>query len=74
VAIPPAYGQTSAPTQLCGYTVRQMRSAYGVTSSQGVPGFAPGQYTEDLDGDNIGFATTYAVNWWLICCGVKGIM
>ncbi len=82
VAIPPAYGHTSAPTQLCGYTVSQMRSAYGITSSrytgkgatiavvldnasptmladanqffasQGVPGFAPGQYTEDFDGDN----------------------
>lgn len=82
VPIPPAYGNTSAPTQLCGYTVSQMRSAYGITSSpytgkgatiavvldnasptmladanrffasQGVPGFAPGQYTEDFDGDN----------------------
>jgi subtilase family serine protease len=82
VAIPPAYGRTSAPTQLCGYTVSQMRSAYGITSSpytgkgatiavvlddasptmladasqffasQGVPGFAPGQYTENLDGDD----------------------
>ena len=82
VAIPPAYGQTSAPAQLCGYTVRQLRQAYGITSSrytgkgatiavvlddasptmladasqffasQGVPGFAPGQYTENLDGDH----------------------
>jgi subtilase family serine protease len=81
-AIPAAYGHTSAPTQLCGYTVSQMRRAYGITSSpntgkgatiavvldnasptmladanrlfagQGVPGFAPGQYTEDFDGDN----------------------
>jgi subtilase family serine protease len=81
-AIPPAYGHTSAPTQLCGYTVSQLRSAYGITSSryagrgatiavvldcasptmladanrffasQHVPGFAPGQYTEDFDGDN----------------------
>jgi subtilase family serine protease len=77
-----AYGHASAPTQLCGYTVSQMRRAYGITSSpytgkgatiavvldnasptmladanrffagQGVPGFAPGQYTEDFDGDN----------------------
>ena len=82
VAIPAAYGNTSAPTQLCGYTVSQMRSAYGITSSpytgkgatiavvlddasptmradanqffagQGVPGFAPGQYTEDFGGDD----------------------
>ena len=82
VAIPDAYGNTSARTQLCGYTVSQMRSAYGITSSpytgkgatiavvlddasptmradanqffagQGVPGFAPGQYTEDFGGDN----------------------
>jgi subtilase family serine protease len=82
VAIPPAYGHTSAPTQLCGYTVRQLRQAYGITSSpyigkgatiavvlddasptmladanqffasQGVPGFAPGQYTENLEGDH----------------------
>jgi subtilase family serine protease len=82
VAIPPAYGHTRATTQLCGYTVSQMRSAYGITSSpytgkgatiavvlddasptmladanrffagQGVAGFAPGQYTEDFDGDN----------------------
>lgn len=82
VTIPPAYGNTRAPTQLCGYTVSQLRSAYGITSSpdkgngstiavvldnaspsmladanrffasQGVPGLAPGQYTEDFDGDN----------------------
>ena len=77
--IPAAYGRTTAPTQLCGYTVRQMRSAYGISSSpytgkgatiavvldgylpsmltdankffagQGVPGFAAGQYSENLD-------------------------
>ena len=81
-SISPAYGHTSAPTGLCGYTVSQMRSAYGISSSpytgkgatiavvlngysstmladaneffagQGVPGFAPGQYTEDFGGDN----------------------
>jgi subtilase family serine protease len=80
-SIPAAYGKTSAPTGLCGYTVSQMRSAYGISSSpytgkgstiavvlnsysptmladanqyfadQGVPGFAPGQYTEDFGGD-----------------------
>jgi subtilase family serine protease len=80
--IPAAYGHTSAPTEPCGYTVRQLRSAYGISSSpytgkgttiavvldgysptmladanqffagQGVPGFAPGQYTENFDGDN----------------------
>jgi subtilase family serine protease len=31
--IPPAFGHTSAPTQLCGYTVTQMREAYGIASS-----------------------------------------
>jgi len=31
--IPLAFGQTSAPTQLCGYTVTQMRQAYGIASS-----------------------------------------
>jgi subtilase family serine protease len=31
--IPAAYGHTTAPTQLCGYTPDQMRSAYGVTNS-----------------------------------------
>ena len=31
--IPAAYGHTTAPTQLCGYTVKQMRSAYGVSTS-----------------------------------------
>ena len=80
--IPAAYGHTSAPTEPCGYTVSQLRSAYGISSSpytgkgatiavvldgysptmladanqffarQGVPGFAPGQYTENFDGDN----------------------
>lgn len=80
--IPAAYGRTSAPTSLCGYTVSQLRSAYGISSSpytgkgatiavvlngysptmladadeffagQGVPGFAPGQYTEDFGGDD----------------------
>jgi ABC-type cobalamin/Fe3+-siderophores transport system ATPase subunit len=80
--IPAAFGHTSAPTELCGYTVSQLRSAYGISSSpytgkgatiavvldgysptmladanqffagQGVPGFAPGQYTEDFGGDN----------------------
>jgi subtilase family serine protease len=77
--IPPAYGRTTAPTQLCGYTVSQLREAYGISSSpytgkgatiavvldgdfptaladadtffagQGVPGYAPGQYSENLD-------------------------
>ncbi len=32
-AIPAAYGLTTAPTQLCGYTAAQMRSAYGITGS-----------------------------------------
>jgi subtilase family serine protease len=80
--IPAAYGHTTAPTQLCGYTVQQMRQAYGIASSrytgkgstvavvldghsptmladaneffaaQGVAGFAPGQYTEDI-GPNV---------------------
>ena len=31
--IPTAYGQTSAPTALCGYTPNQIRQAYGLTSS-----------------------------------------
>jgi subtilase family serine protease len=31
--IPPAYGHTSAPTQLCGYTPDQVRKAYGVATS-----------------------------------------
>jgi subtilase family serine protease len=78
-AIPAAYGHTTAPTQLCGYTAQQLRSAYGVASSrftgkgytiailsdgywpsmlsdanqyfanQGVPGFAPGQFSDDVD-------------------------
>ena len=78
-SIPEAYGRTSAPTQLCGYTVAQMRDAYGISSSpyagkgatiaivldgsspaalsdanrffasQGVAGFAPGQYSENFD-------------------------
>ena len=76
--IPTAYGKTRAPTVICGYTVAQLRHAYGVDTSpyhgqgatiaiildgaaptmladanryfagQGVPGYAPGQYTEDL--------------------------
>jgi subtilase family serine protease len=32
--IPAAYGRTSAPTQLCGYTPGQLRTAYGVSSSR----------------------------------------
>ncbi|MEV8614990.1 S53 family serine peptidase [Amycolatopsis sp. NPDC051373] len=31
--IPPAFGHTTAPTQLCGYTPDQVRHAYGLTSS-----------------------------------------
>jgi subtilase family serine protease len=31
--IPVAYGRTTAPTQLCGYTPQQLRDAYGVTGS-----------------------------------------
>lgn len=31
--IPAAYGHTSAPTALCGYTPNQIRSAYGISSS-----------------------------------------
>jgi subtilase family serine protease len=31
--IPQAYGRTTAPTQLCGYTPNQVRKAYGVSSS-----------------------------------------
>jgi subtilase family serine protease len=31
--IPSAYGHTTAPTQLCGYTPNQVREAYGVDSS-----------------------------------------
>jgi subtilase family serine protease len=78
-SIPAAYGRTTAPTQLCGYTVKQLRAAYGVSSSkdtgkgvtvailssgysptmlsdanryfagQGVPGFAPGQFTDSTN-------------------------
>jgi len=78
-SIPAAYGRTTAPTQLCGYTVKQLRDAYGVASSkytgkgvtvailssgytytmlsdanrffagQGVPGFAPGQFSNSTD-------------------------
>jgi subtilase family serine protease len=33
VAIPPAYGHATAPTDLCGYTPAQMQAAYGVTGS-----------------------------------------
>jgi subtilase family serine protease len=77
--IPAAYGRTTAPTQLCGYTPEQIRKAYGITgsrytgkgatvaiilaeawptmlsdanrffASQHIAGFAPGQYTENLD-------------------------
>ncbi|MFI5610775.1 protease pro-enzyme activation domain-containing protein [Amycolatopsis sp. NPDC051903] len=32
-AIPPAFGHTTAPTQLCGYTPDQIRQAYGLSSS-----------------------------------------
>jgi subtilase family serine protease len=32
--IPEAYGRTTAPTQLCGYTPDQVRSAYGVDASR----------------------------------------
>jgi subtilase family serine protease len=32
--IPEAYGHTSAPTQLCGYTPGQLRTAYGVSTSR----------------------------------------
>jgi len=32
--IPKAYGRTTAPTQLCGYTPQQMRSAYGISRSR----------------------------------------
>ncbi|MGH3166607.1 MAG: S53 family peptidase, partial [Trebonia sp.] len=31
--IPEAFGRASAPTQLCGYTPKQLRTAYGVGSS-----------------------------------------
>jgi subtilase family serine protease len=33
VHIPTAYGHSTAPTQVCGYTPAQMRQAYGVTGS-----------------------------------------
>jgi len=33
--IPAAYGATTAPTQLCGYTPGQLRTAYGVSRSAG---------------------------------------
>jgi subtilase family serine protease len=86
--IPAAYGHTTAPTQLCGYTPTQLRQAYGITpsgyagkgttiavvlneawptmladanrffASQGVAGFAPGQYTENFDS---GWASTCGV-------------
>ena len=86
--IPAVYGQTTAPTQLCGYTPTQLREAYGITSSgytgkgstiaivlseafpnmladanrffasQGVAGFAPGQYAENFDS---GWASTCGV-------------
>ena len=32
-SIPEAYGKTSAPTALCGYTPNQIREAYGIASS-----------------------------------------
>lgn len=32
-SIPEAYGHTTAPTQLCGYTPDQIRQAYGIASS-----------------------------------------
>jgi subtilase family serine protease len=32
--IPAAYGRTTAPTQLCGYTPAQIRKAYGITGSR----------------------------------------
>ena len=84
-AIPAAYGRTTAPTQLCGYTPAQLRRAYGITSSrytgkgrtiavvlneawptmladanrffasEGIAGFAPGQYSENFDS---GWAST----------------
>ncbi|HEX3786306.1 MAG TPA: S53 family serine peptidase [Pseudonocardiaceae bacterium] len=87
--IPQAFGHTTAPTQACGYTASQLRSAYGITSSryigkgatiaiildgglstmesdantyfagQGIPGFAPGQYSENVDST---FASTCAGN------------
>ena len=77
VAIPEAYGQTTAPTPICGYTPQQIRHAYGLDTSpytgkgatvaiildernptmledanrffadHDLPGFAPGQYTEE---------------------------
>lgn len=31
--IPAAYGQTTAPAQLCGYTPDQLRQAYGISTS-----------------------------------------
>jgi subtilase family serine protease len=34
-AIPKAYGRTRAPTAVCGYTPKQLRSAYGVTRASG---------------------------------------
>jgi subtilase family serine protease len=34
-AIPSAYGRTTAPTQLCGYTPAQMRQAYGISRYTG---------------------------------------
>ncbi|HET6479342.1 MAG TPA: protease pro-enzyme activation domain-containing protein, partial [Actinoplanes sp.] len=33
VSIPEAYGRTTAPTDVCGYTPTQMRQAYGVAGS-----------------------------------------
>jgi subtilase family serine protease len=32
VTLPPAYGQTSFPTGVCGYLPAQLRSAYGISS------------------------------------------
>ena len=34
--IPEAYGRTSAPTALCGYTPGQLRSAYGVSAGRDI--------------------------------------
>ena len=79
VQVPAAFGQTTVPTSLCGYTPDQIRAAYGISGSpytgkgatvavildgsvpteladanrlftdHGDAGFAPGQFTEDID-------------------------
>ncbi|MFI5084297.1 MAG: protease pro-enzyme activation domain-containing protein [Actinomycetales bacterium] len=49
-AIPAAYGKTTAPTFICGYTPQQLQSAYGLGDVKGVHSDNRGNHGNAADG------------------------